>query len=119
MAHIKETAIRGICYETQTIEQLAEICGVEPSTIKRWWEHFRVAANGLLKWLSTELASSTRPATWLGGNYHSDRAKGQKLFYLFGLYRSTYHPDFLHRDFDLLCLVKPLVFLPSCRQPSR
>jgi hypothetical protein len=36
MAHVKEAAIRGICYETHTIEQLAELCGAEPATVMRW-----------------------------------------------------------------------------------
>lgn len=113
MAHVKEVAIRGICFETQTIERLAEICGVEPSTIMLWWKCFKAAADCLLNWLAKKLASSTQEATWLGGDYASDRAKGQKIFDLFGLYRSTYHPDFLHSDFNLLCLVKPLVFRSS------
>ena len=119
MASVKETAMRGICFENHTIEQLSELCGVEPSTIKRWWERFKAAADSLLQWLAGKLASSTRPATWLGGKYDSWRAKCRKLFTLFGLYRSTYHPEFLHSDFDLLCLMKPLVFLPTTRQSSR
>ncbi len=108
MAHIKEAAIRGICYETHTIEQLAEICKVEPSTIKSWWKNFRSATDQLLKWLSLKLAYSTQPTSWLGGNYDTARAKGRKLFSLFGLYRSSYHPDSLHSDFELLCLVNPI-----------
>ena len=109
----------GYRFETHTIEQLSELCGVEPSTIKHWWERFRAAADGLLQWLASKLAASTRPATWLGGEYGSWRAKCRKLFALFGLYRSTYHPEFLHSDFELLCLMKPLVFLPASRQNFR
>ncbi len=102
--------MRGICYGTHTIEQLAEICGVEPSTIKTWWKNFRAATDELFKWLSLKLAYSNQPAIWLGGNYDSSRAKGRKIFSPFGLYRSTYHPGFLHSDFDLLCLINPLCF---------
>jgi bacterioferritin-associated ferredoxin len=119
MAGIKEKAIRGICYETHTIEQLAELCAVEPATIKRWWECFNEASDNLANWLAEELASSTRVIDWLGGNCVSKRKKGRKLFSLFGLYRSTYHPDFIHGDFDLLCLKKPLVFSSSLRQRFR
>jgi transcriptional regulator with XRE-family HTH domain len=111
MAHIKEAAIRGICYETHTIEQLAELCGVEPATVMRWWKCFRAASGSLLSWLAGELARRVEPATWLGGGFESPRAMGRKIFSLFGLYRSTYHPKFIHSDFNLLCLVNPLVFL--------
>ena len=119
MAHIKQMAIRGICLESHTIEQLAELCGVEPSTIKRWWKCFRAAANDILQWLAEKLASSPQPSTWLGGDYTCTRAKGRKIFELFALYRSTYHPDFPHTDFNLLCLAKPLVFVSPSRQASR
>ena len=119
MAGVKERAIRGICYETHTIEQLAELCAVEPATIKRWWECFDEATGALIKWLAGELAKSNRIIDWLGGTDVSGRKKGRKLFSLFGLYRSTYHPDFIHGDFDLLCLKKPFAFLPSFRQRSR
>ncbi len=110
LAHIKEAAIRGICYETHTIEQLAEIYGLEPYTIKRWWRNFRAASDGILKWLAKKLAYSNQPANWVGWNYNSTRAKGQKFFSLFGLYRSTYHPESLHSDFELLCLINHSVF---------
>lgn len=119
MAAVKEKAIRGICYETHTIEQLAELCAVEPATIKRWWKCFNETADSLAKWLAQELAKSHRVIDWLGSNYNSKRSKGRQLFSLFGLYRSTYHPDFIHGDFDLLCLKKPFVFLPSFRQRFR
>jgi transposase-like protein len=111
MAHIKEAAIRGICYETHTMEQLAELCGVEPATVMRWWKSFRAAGGSLLNWLAGELARRVEPATWLGGGFESPRAMGRKIFSLFGLYRSTYYPKFIHSDFNLLCLVNPLVFL--------
>jgi len=110
MAHVKELALRGICFEEHTIEQLAELCGVEPSTISNWWYRFKAASNSLLIWLARELASSEPPTTWLKGDYANDRHRGQKLFSLFGLYRSTYHPEFFHGDFHLLCLVKPFIF---------
>lgn len=110
MAYVKEAAIRGICFEEQTIEQLAEISGVDPSTIKAWWKKFSSASKELLQWLAKKLAYSSQPAVWLGGDYESTRAKGRKFFGLFGLYRSTYHPGFLHSDFELLCLVNPLCF---------
>ena len=110
MAHIKEAAIRGTCYETQTIEQPAELCGVESATVMRWWKCFRTATGGLLNWLAGELAKSAVPATWLGGGFKTPRAMGRKFFSLFALYRSTFHPQFTHSDFNLLCLVNPLVF---------
>ncbi len=119
MAAVKEKAIRGICYETHTIEQLAELCAVEPATIKRWWKCFNETADSLAKWLAQELAKSHRVIDWLGSNYDSKRSKGRQLFSLFGLYRSTYHPDFIHGDFDLLCLKKPFVFLSPFRQRFR
>jgi len=119
MAAVKEQAIRGICYETHTIEQLAELYAVEPTTIKRWWERFNEATDTLINWLAGELAKSNRMTDWLSGNCDSKRKKGRKLFSLFGLYRSTYHPDFIDGDFDLLCLKKPFAFLPSSRQRSR
>lgn len=110
MAHIKEAAIRGICYETHTIEQLAELCGVEPATVMCWWKCFRAASGGLLNWLAGKLARRVEPADWLGGGFESPRAMGRKIFSLFDLYRSTYHPRFRHSDFNLLCLVYPLIF---------
>jgi len=111
MAHVKEFALRGICFEAHTIEQLAEICGVEPSTINTWWQRFKAASNSLLKWLAGELSSCESPTTWLSGSYANARLRGQKLFSLFGLYRSTYHPEFFHDDFHLLCLLSPLCFV--------
>ncbi len=113
MAHVKEAAIRGICYETHTIEQLAELCGVEPATVMRWWKCFRAAGGSLLNWLAGELARRVEPATWLGGDLASPRVMGRKFFSLFGLYRSTYHPEFRHSDFNLLCLVKPRALLDN------
>jgi len=80
---------QGICYETDTIEQLAELCAVEPATIKHWWECFSEAVDTLINWLAGELAKSNRMIDWVGGNCDSKRKKGRKLFSLFGLYRST------------------------------
>ncbi len=119
LAYVKEAAIKGLCYESGTIERLAELCGVEPATIKRWWENFRKAAGELTGWLAKELAAKNRRADWLSGEPGSERKRGQRLFSLFGLYRSTYHPEFLHGDFELLCLIKPCIFLPSARQNVR
>ena len=79
--------------------------------VMRWWKCFRAASGSLLSWLAGELARRVEPATWLGGGFESPRAMGRKIFSLFGLYRSTYHPKFIHSDFNLLCLVNPLVFL--------
>jgi len=119
MAAVKEKAIKGICFETHTIEQVAEFCAVDPATIKQWWECFNETSDDLVNWLAEELAKSNRMIDWLGGNYDSKRRKGRKIFSLFGLYRSTYYPDFLHSDFDLLCLKKPLIFSSSLRQKFR
>ena len=115
MAHTKELALRGICYETHTLEELAELCRVEPFTLHRWWQRFRIGATNMLAWLSQKLASTSPFVTWLKGDYSTDKLKCQKFFSLFGLYRSSYYPNFFHDDFNLLCLVKPLFF----RQPSR
>jgi len=119
LAAVKEAAIKGLCYESSTIEQLAELCGVEPATIKSWWKNFKKATGELTAWVAKELAKTNRPADWLSGEPDSERKRGRRLFSLFGLYRSAYHPEFLHGDFDLLCLLKPAVFLPSCRQNNR
>jgi len=119
MAAVKEKAIKNICFENQTIEQLAEVCGVEPATIKSWWKNFRKATGELTAWVAKELAKANRPADWLSGASFSERQRGRRLLILFGLYRSTYHPEFLHSDFDLFCLLKPCIFLPSRRQNVR
>lgn len=113
LAAVKERAIRGLCFESETIEQLAELCEVEPATIKKWWENFRNAIEGLTAWLAGKLAATNRSATWLNLNAETPRQKGQRFFTLFGYYRSSYHPQFKGADFDLLCLLKPLTFLPD------
>jgi len=119
LASVKEAAIKDLCFERGTIEQLAELCGVEPVTIKSWWKNFRKATGELTAWVAKELAKTNRPADWLSGASFSERQRGRRLLLLFGLYRSTYHPEFLHGDFDLLCLLKPRIFLPSRRQNVR
>ncbi len=113
LAVVKERAIRGLCFESETIEQLAELCDVEPSTIKKWWGNFRNATGELTAWLAKKLAATNRPAIWLNLSAETPRQKGQRLFTLFGYYRSSYHPQFQGADFALLCLLKPSIFLPS------
>lgn len=34
---VREAAIVGICFNTHTIEELAELLGVDPTTVSRWW----------------------------------------------------------------------------------
>ena len=41
---VVEAAIRGICFDTHTQEELAELLGVEPTTISCWWRMFRQKA---------------------------------------------------------------------------
>lgn len=111
LIHLKEAAIRNICFNEATIEVLAEFCRVSPSTIQRWWQRWKARTGKLLEWLAEELASSNRPTDWLGGNYHSDRARGRKVFTLLELYRDTFEPDFLHCDFALLNVINHSFFL--------
>ena len=115
LVHVKQAALEGICYENHTFEQLAEFCGVDPSTIKRWWRQFATVSQGLLQWLGRELARSPAFAHWVRGDYSTARLQGQKIFSLLQLYCSTFYPDYSHPSFCLLCLKKPLLFCQSYR----
>ena len=115
LAHVKQAAMEGLCYETHTCEQLAEFCGVEPSTIWRWWKCFQAISQSLLKWLARELAKTTSYTDWTRGDYSTGQLRVQKIFSLLGLYRDTFYPDFSHDIFCLLCLKKPLLFCQAYR----
>lgn len=46
---VKEAAIAGICFDTHTIEELAELMQVDPTTIAQWWRTFRNKAGARYK----------------------------------------------------------------------
>lgn len=79
LAHVKQAALEGICYETRTLEQLAEFCGVDPSTVLNWWKRFRAVSQGLLKWLARELARLPSFAHWVRADYSTSRLLGKRF----------------------------------------
>ncbi len=102
LAIIKQAVISQIAVNIQTIEEIAELFEVDPTTIARWWMIFRNKSNSLLAALSKYLASSPGLTDWVRGDIRTSRRKAQKILELMGRFRSIYYPDFSFCDFSLV-----------------
>jgi len=91
---VREAAIVGICFNTQTIEELAELMNVDPTTIARWWRIFRAKAGVLMAALTKKLAQSPQLSDWASGSFQTCREEGRKILELIGRCMATFSFNF-------------------------
>jgi len=108
LALVLEAAIRGICFDTHTQEELAELLGVEPTTISCWWRMFRQKAGVMMAALAERLARSPQISDWARGSFRTDREMAAKLFSLIDRCRS---PGFAYGDFAWLNHLDPYLWV--------
>ena len=104
---VREAAIAGICFNTHTIEELAELLGVDPTTVAQWWRIFRNKAGVLMMALSRELAESPQLSDWASGNIRTVYDEGKKILELIGRCRATYSPAFTFCNFAWVNVLNP------------
>jgi transposase len=104
---VREAAIAGICLQTHTIEELAELMGVDPTTVARWWRIFRNKAGSLMMALTRMLADSSQLSDWASGRIRTDYDQGKKIMELIGRCRATYSPGFAFSGFAWVNLLDP------------
>ena len=104
---VREAAIAGICLQTHTIEELAELMGVDPTTVARWWKIFRNKAGSLMMALTRMLADSSQLSDWASGRIRTDYDQGKKIMELIGRCRATYSPGFAFSGFAWVNLLDP------------
>ncbi len=104
---VREAAIAGICLQTHTIEELAELMGVDPTTVARWWRIFRNKAGVLLMALARELAESPQFSDWASGNIRTAYDEGKKILELIGRCRAAYFPGFMFSNFAWVNVLNP------------
>ncbi len=107
MNEVRQAAIAGISYGSHTIEQLAELTGVEPTTIARWWKIFCQKSGAMMKALSQKLAQSSQLINWLSGPLGTWHEKARKILELMGRCRATFFLDFQYGDFSWVNLFNP------------
>lgn len=91
---VREAAITGISFNTQTIEELAELLNVDPTTIARWWRIFRTKAGVLMTALTERLAHSPQLSDWASGTFHTPRERVRKILELIRRCQAFFSPDF-------------------------
>ena len=91
---IREAAIVGICFNTHTIEELAELMDVDPTTIARWWRIFREKAGVMMMALAEILAQSSQLSDWASGSFDTWTGQARKILELMGRCRATFSPQF-------------------------
>ena len=104
---VREAAIAGICFNTHTIEELAELLGVDPTTVARWWRIFRNKAGVLMMALARELAESPQLSDWVSGRIKTAYDEGKKIQELIGRCRATYSPAFSFSNFAWVNILNP------------
>lgn len=104
---IREAAIVGICFQTHTIEELAELMSVDPATVARWWRIFRNKAGALMMALVKELAQSPQLSDWASGSIRTVHDEGKKILQLIGRCRATYSPEFAFCGFAWVNILDP------------
>ncbi len=112
LAEVKEAAVAGLCFSKHTIEELAELLGIEPTTLARWWRVFKNKSNTLLKTLVNMLADTYAPSSdWLCGDFTTMRGRGRKILQLIGRCRATYSPCFELCNFAWINLLDPYLLI--------
>lgn len=104
---IKEAAIAGICFEKHTIEEIAELMGVDPTTVARWWRIFRNKAGAMIMALARKLADSPELADWASGNFKTVHGQVRKILELIGRCRATYSPGYAFCGFAWVNVFNP------------
>jgi len=104
---IREAAIVGICFNTHTIEELAELLDVDPTTVARWWRIFRNKAGVMMMALAKKLAHSAQLSDWVGGACKTWPEQAGKILELIGRCRATFSPDFAFCDFAWVNILNP------------
>lgn len=102
-----EAAIAGICFQTHTTEELAELMGVDPTTVARWWRIFRIKAGALMMALAKELAQSPQLSDWASGSIRTVHDEGRKILELIGRCRATYSPGSAFCGFAWVNILDP------------
>jgi len=92
---VREAAIVGICFNTQTMEELAELMEVDTTTIARWWKIFRTKSSVLMSFLTEKLAQSSKLSGWASGFFQTSHEESKKIFRL--IYRSL---ELFSKDFS-------------------
>jgi transposase-like protein len=110
---VREAAIAGICFNTHTIEELAEIMGVDPTTVARWWRIFRNKAGTLMMALVRELADSSQLSDWASGSIRTAYDESKKILELIGRCRATYSPAFAFSNFAWVNILNPYLLFES------
>ena len=91
---IREAAIIGISFNTQTIEELAELLDVDPTTVARWWRIFRTKSGVLMESLTKKLAQSPQLSDWTSGPLHTPHERTKKILELISRCKNFFSPGF-------------------------
>lgn len=119
LAVVKEAAITGICFNTHTIEELAELMEVDPGTVARWWKIFRQKSGVLLSALALKLAQSASLSDWARGPLETWPQRTQKTLALIGKCRATFCSDFRYCDFAWVNIYDPYLLFKRKGCPAK
>lgn len=104
---VREAAIVGICFNEYTIEELAELLHVDPTSVARWWRIFRNKAGVLMMALAKKLAYSPRLADWVCGSLRTVHEEARKILELMGRCQAIYSPNFAFCRFAWVNVFNP------------
>lgn len=104
---VREAAIVGISFDEYTIEELAELMNVDPTSVARWWRIFRHKAGVLMKALAEKLAYSPQLADWVSGSFKTAHEQAEKILELMGRCQAIYSPDFAFCRFAWVNVFNP------------
>ncbi len=107
LAIIQQIAIQDIAFKRQTIEAIAELFELDPSTILRWWITFRNKTNKMLEYLSSLLAQPPHLTDWGSSDIDIHRQKACKILELMKRCRDVCNPDFAFCEFSMTNLYNP------------